>query len=111
MNAEIKKRWVEALRSGQYKQIKGGLTDGRGFCCLGVLCNLHALEVGVMWERHSDYGRPSYAKEIYSLPLVVREWAGLHSSDPQVSRHTLARWNDHKGASFKEIADLIEKRL
>jgi hypothetical protein len=29
--------WLNALRSGEYKQGKGYLFDGTGFCCLGVL--------------------------------------------------------------------------
>lgn len=43
MNPEIKKRWVEALRSGKYAQTAGVLHQKfdsykpAGFCCLGVL--------------------------------------------------------------------------
>lgn len=46
MNPEIKKRWVEALRSGKYAQTTGALHrkfdeprnhTSAGFCCLGVL--------------------------------------------------------------------------
>ena len=39
MNIDVKRRWIEALRSGQYRQGAGYLraTDGT-WCCLGVLC-------------------------------------------------------------------------
>ena len=53
MNPEIKAKWVAALRSGEYKQAKGQLRIGNSFCCLGVLCNLHAQ---AHWRAHT---RPS----------------------------------------------------
>lgn len=44
MNPEVKKLWLEALRSGEYKQCKGWLHSrnerGDTYCCLGVLCAL-----------------------------------------------------------------------
>jgi len=42
MNPRIKQRWLDALRSGEYKQTMENLQDMNGFCCLGVLCDLHA---------------------------------------------------------------------
>lgn len=44
MNPEIKTKWVEALRSGKYKQGKKSLRSREGdkYCCLGVLCDLYA---------------------------------------------------------------------
>ena len=32
---------VSALRSGEYKQIKGCLSTGGGYCCLGVACEVY----------------------------------------------------------------------
>jgi hypothetical protein len=40
MNAEIKQKWVAALRSGNYKQTKVCLHNKEGYCCLGVLCDV-----------------------------------------------------------------------
>lgn len=37
MRAEDKTKWLEALRSGEYKQCASTLHDGVGYCCLGVL--------------------------------------------------------------------------
>lgn len=37
MRKEDKARWVAALRSGNYHQCEGTLTDGKGYCCLGVM--------------------------------------------------------------------------
>ena len=45
-------KWVDALRSGEYKQTRGALRgDDEGnepkFCCLGVACDLYAKETNV----------------------------------------------------------------
>ena len=40
MDADLKAKWLEALRSGKYEQTQGTLRDGDAFCCLGVLCDL-----------------------------------------------------------------------
>jgi len=36
----MKQEWITALRSGEYKQTTDTLRDDKGFCCLGVLCDL-----------------------------------------------------------------------
>ncbi len=40
MDPILKAKWIEALRSGKYKQGKGVLRYGDEFCCLGVLCDV-----------------------------------------------------------------------
>ena len=40
MDAKLKALWLEALRSGNYKQTSNELFDGEGYCCLGVLCDV-----------------------------------------------------------------------
>lgn len=41
MDSTLKQEWITALRSGDYKQGKGGLkSTTNSFCCLGVLCDL-----------------------------------------------------------------------
>lgn len=43
MKKDIKDKWVEALRSGKYKQCTGALCrvyyNGCAYCCLGVLAD------------------------------------------------------------------------
>ena len=107
MNANAKK-WVQALRSGKYKQAHGtlGKEDGSR-CCLGVLCDL-AVEAGVIKTFN-----------LYStcLPEEVTMWAGL-SSDQGAYGRNLALWRDNDGGwvdgkvnspkRFKTIARIIE---
>jgi hypothetical protein len=101
---ENAKKWVAALRSGEYKQAQSQLKTEIGHCCLGVACEL-AKQAGVI----SDYKSSEWF-----LPVTVRNWLGLatHGGTYQESEDTdldmsLARKND-RGATFSEIADIIE---
>ena len=41
MNEPRVKKWIAALRSGDYPQTFKRLRDKQGFCCLGVACDLN----------------------------------------------------------------------
>lgn len=101
MNAEVKAKWVKALRSGEYKQTDGGLRENDNFCCLGVLCDLYD---PTLWDA-STY-RVEGACGVGYPPRTVKEWADL--SDEQVE--VCAERNDN-GDSFAQIADYIEANL
>lgn len=108
MNPEIKAKWVAALRSGKYKQGQGELRDGKKFCCLGVLCDIHAKTNRGKWSAAG-----TYHGEDLVLPVDVRKWAGLKEQNPILtgpSLTTLAEEND-AGKTFTEIASLIKKHL
>jgi hypothetical protein len=97
---EIKKLWIEALRSGKYKRGEGALRSEGKHCCLGVLCELR----GVKFNGAQEY--PNKA---------TQKWAGLSSEDPEVEVEgmvctSLAELND-AGWTFKRLANLIEKQL
>ena len=114
--------WVEALRSGKYKQGKGVLANDNGeFCCLGVACEL-ALEAGIIDQKiletpdYSNVG-PRYRygtreeASVFTLPSPVSFWLGLATHDGRFQmgskRSTLADEND-RGQTFDQIAALIE---
>ena len=110
MNHAIAKQWVAALRSGQYKQTTGALRNGDSFCCLGVLCNLHAIA-------HPKIARKEVSTAIYlgmggALPYEVRTWAGMFTKTRRIPdlNETLASLNDD-GSTFDEIAAVIEKNV
>ena len=96
MDKNVKKAWVEALRSGKYYQHKGDMdnvfktgknTPPTAFCCLGVLNQL----VGYAMTKTKD-GHFTWA---------CGEEEGRH----------LIKMNDGEGmpqANFNEIADWIE---
>lgn len=114
MKPEIKAKWLEALRSGEYAQCDGGLSEDGAFCCLGVLCEL-ALKEGIVNRTVTDNGDTLYDEEGAFLPEAVREWSGLKHLSPHVVRvdkelgrdTSLVCMND-EGTSFADIADVIE---
>lgn len=104
MNREVKAKWLEALRSGKYAQGYESLRQGNKFCCLGVLCEISGLP---------------YWGLVGVLPDPVMSYAGLKKFDPEVGAYSptgeysalsLSSIND-AGATFAEIADLIEEQL
>lgn len=134
MNADVKAKWVAALRSGNYEQGEGALQTVNGFCCLGVLCDL-AVREGVIdapTKAEIDYGKdvgtvttylyPAYIdgddeREHSYLPEAVSTWAhinrhGNRDRDPATNgyRPSLAALNDD-GKTFSEIADVIEQEF
>ncbi len=86
MDAKLKQKWVEALRSGKYTQLRHGFYDSKHHCCLAVLS-------AVAGDAPLDF--PDGAK------------IGL----PRPERTALIEMNDREGSSFAEIADYIEKNL
>ena len=98
MDKRIKKKWVDALRSGKYKQGQGrlkGVDDT--YCCLGVLCKI----ANIPSNYYMGY-----------LPSVSLDRLGLDSTNPIITKdgRTAAECNDN-GMSFKRIANLIERNL
>lgn len=109
---EHRKLWVEALRSGKYRQTDAALRRGDGFCCLGVACDISGLGEwsdtdvdGKVIYRVGEEPAPNY------LPKAVVSWLGVAGYNPRVKvdggTEVLAMMNDN-GSSFTEIADIIE---
>lgn len=108
MKRSIARKWAAALSSGEYKQGKGRLRKGDKFCCLGVLCNLHAQEYPEIaaTQKHKSV----YLGEKGVLPEEVRDWAGMNSDDGYITYgNDLVGMNDLEGKSFAEIAKVIRK--
>lgn len=86
MKKQIKLLWLEALRSGRYKQTSKALRIGNSFCCLGVLCDLADAKG---WSPTPDScGNTPFKDQEFPLrsgvaapPRAVGEWAGF-SADP-----------------------------
>jgi hypothetical protein len=96
MNPAVKERFVVALRSGRYAQVRGAFRARDGLCAMGLLAELSGL---VRWEERD----PSYFAA--QFPAVLA-WAGMDSA----TAVCIARWND-SGVTFREIADRIEGRV
>lgn len=90
--AEHRRLWLEALRSGEFGQVKSllGRVDANGdvgYCCLGVACEV-AIKNGLDLTRNVVVEYPDTEEErtivVYgkerehlTLPLPVAEWLGL----------------------------------
>lgn len=117
MKQDIALKLVAALRSRQYKQGKDTLRSPiNTFCCLGVLCNIHAQE-------HPEFAATQTDPTVYDghrsrLSPDVMRWAGMRDSLGETARgrgltsgsrrfRSLASAND-AGVPFTVIADYIE---
>ena len=92
--------WVQALRSGRYKQARGRIRGSsrfpwprNSFCAMGVLYDVYLRSCGDKWPK-ATLGR---------APTDVREWAGVSRR----LEETVVMHND-QGTSFGDIASLIE---
>lgn len=114
MKTKVKTAWITALKSGDYKQTTGYLRENDSFCCLGVLCNLHAIAHPKVAVDETD--PDSYLGETTGLPFAVMRWAGITSSSGEYDNQkyfedrSLDKDNDW-GKTFNEIADIINKHF
>ena len=101
MNKEIKPKWLDALRSGKYKQSIHKLRNpSNGFCCIGVLCDVVAPD---RWHKVDDNylhdGCKAYASTVvYNATDLTNEVV-----------EKLVHMNDRERRTFAEIADWIEE--
>lgn len=124
------KKWVQALRSGKFKQGKSTLKqfNKKGeprHCCLGVLCELYNQD---MKKNHKkslpvknvksfydfEYGYAKFGNSSEILPNVVKKWAGMKSAEGSFTNEdsisdSLVDMND-TGKTFKSISNTIEER-
>ena len=129
MNKDLKKRWIAALKSGDYKQGRSRLNQNNQFCCLGVLCDLLADDGLISKElSQKDSTLFLYDNDSSGLTDQVQSISGINSSlgtiqlNDQVmeilpdkdnremlgnSYAKLAFLND-RGIPFSTIADIIE---
>ncbi len=121
MKRDVAKKWVGALRSGNYKQIRQALKRVKNnqiesFCALGVLCDLYQKEhpdkplAEVTLDRKTKNGNAvSIGGQEGDLPNKVKNWAGINGHYLLPSAGVSIPELNDRGTSFKKIADLIEK--
>jgi hypothetical protein len=119
LTVKQKQDWVNALRSGKYRQAQrgedgfGNLEGPNGFCCLGVLAKINDWPIG-----------NRKVLEINSSNVLIKNHNLLFLSTAELGNFrvlglptdgcthygTLAAMNDC-GVSFNEIADFLEQHL
>ena len=119
--------WLKALESGEYKQCKGSLSTGGGYCCLGVACKVKGMkgkesrdeEEGKIVLRFSDSTATAPGSVVKHLCLrddmgtfsrVLVSEKDLEAIEKAKAECTdLATLNDDAGWSFKRIARFIRR--
>lgn len=134
MNPAVQAQWMADLRSGDYPQGAGYLTQdnpgpdgGELDCCLGVLCK-QAVRAGIVTRVYDPMRKTTgYAAtdntdgadaDDATLPRAVMRWAGLDAANPLVGNPagrpgevtSLAALNDER-TPFASIAVLIGRYL
>ena len=106
MKAKLKTRWLEALRSDRYKQIFGTLRDRRGFCALGVFCDIASTDG---WEqlRNGRY----ILNEIGDGRGQGSDTFLANMGVPIFEQNVISSMNDSGWKTFREIADYIEAKI
>lgn len=110
LNPEFKAKWIAALRSGDYQQTQETLRDSKGFCCLGVACDVFdpdgwQLLTNATYNYMYDDGKVS---EIFTA--LLRERMLRNIGMPDLAQYQLTVRND-RGDSFAAIANYIEENL
>lgn len=116
LKPDVKARWLEALRSGEYQQGKDQLSVGeqhatefseaRGvsYCCLGVLAKVCAMgcEMNLCTIPFGDFRQ-----------VIVDCGMGMEDTEDAQKRvqDALATLNDSDEYSFLQIAEVIEELL
>lgn len=123
MDPELKARWIEALRSGEFEQgysllkySSGNAGESPKYCCLGVLSELCLIPLeGYTWDGEAMFIFPGNEGRA-SIEMPPREWLRSKGISNDVSK-IIANMNDGAGTydgerlTFAEIADYIQDNL
>lgn len=126
---EFKARWLTALRSGKYQQDTRCLRTNRGFCCLGVACDLANPATWLHPTEYNDLTDQEYllqdewitANNSHEMPVTgdlpdavlraLRQPSGeMDGAEPINVMRNIALRNDN-GETFEQIAAWIEENL
>lgn len=107
------RKWLDALRSGEYEQGYNYLQRDGKFCCLGVACEVFEVpKVGEASSRAvfiadgTAFGTTSTVPVAVKRTLGLRDLRGTFMAGSPLS--SLASMNDSTKFTFSEIADIIE---
>jgi hypothetical protein len=106
---EARKLWIEDLKSNSHPQGKYRLHGERGYCCLGVACDLFAEELHL--TRYFVGTREYFNSEQFHLPQPVIDLLGLvdcEGKSKSGKKPYLSNLNDNKDYTFAQIATELE---
>lgn len=108
MDYGLKKRWIAALKGGDYEQGQGYLNRNGKYCCLGVLCDISGKG---HWKGNDSLNGYYYFTDEFEYSSIamldtIAYKFDIHNEDEV----HLANLND-QNFSFDEIADWIEDNI
>lgn len=127
------KKWLNALRSGKYKQTTGTLedndfVDGARYCCLGVLqCELtgkvqdldlpslgwlkkHKIDVVIDQDSLNEEDINTKGKVLKTATVDIRLDPPIRKKNGE-NFDSVSALNDSGVFSFKKIANILDKRI
>lgn len=118
-NTENMRKFVEALRSGEYTQGQDALeyVSNNGTilnCCLGVACRV-AVKDGLNIEISIKSSARTFDGAGGFLPESVQDWLGIEGRNPALDigrdgvSHGATHLNDTDRWTFAQIADAFER--
>jgi len=98
------KKWVFALRSGDYKQTTDALQDKNGYCCLGVACKVFIPKNKLVFQNGFLKGSIPEFFQI-NTPKWLKD---IDFTFDKLTEKSLPVLNDIDNLTFDEIADCLE---
>jgi len=121
LEKSFKRRLLNALRSGKYKQAKQALfskDDGvGGFCCLGVMCALKGFTKTTLEGKGFPQDLPTFNEAFGITPEIAgffdnSDGCGESWKVPYRGRmRPLNELNDLEELTFKQIANIIDRSV
>lgn len=118
MPKEMKQRWVDALRSGKYRQAQGALEKDGGYCCLGVLQMVVDGEVETAPNCRGGRQPADLPSNTWCERNKIEhdgwqvEADDIEDSYGHIESYSdLPELNDESPLTFKDIADIIEQQV
>ncbi len=114
MIKKTKEMWIQALKSGEFKQGTQYLERDGQYCAIGVLSLLSLIEGQCTYNQIDGTGK--FDNKRFTLSYNTLTWAGLGLEDFKVDviyegeSTSIADLND-RGLSFKELARIIDLKL
>ena len=121
-NERAVRMWVNALRSGDFKQGRTALRRSvsissrheHEYCCLGVACEVYrglSDDGDDKWVGDTSDDNFWFQGNSAFMPQIVRQWLGIGRADWGDLEGQLIAMNDQHGKNFNQIADKIEAEL
>lgn len=109
--------WINALRSGKFKQTTGALHNICGLDVMGVACRVLKLKLNLMTYvlKHTNGFLVAYDHSIDTFPPRVAKALGIRSSSGEMIvdgiNISLITLNDSRQQTFDQMANIIEENL